>query len=108
MPVLGAGLKKGHIKKSDRKVPEQYIVVFEDRVAAQDVDALADELVYQHRGRKKHVYGKALKGFAAVLSEKEALKLSQHPSVKYVEEDGYVEATATQTGATWGLDRIDQ
>lgn len=105
-PVLGAGLKKGHLKKSDRKVPDQYIVVFEDRVT--NVDALADELVYKHRGRKTHVFSKVLKGFAAQLSEKEALALSENPSVKYVEEDGFVTATATQSGATWGIDRIDQ
>lgn len=30
------------------------------------------------------------------------------PRVESVEEDGVVTATTTQTGATWGLDRIDQ
>ncbi|WP_395849856.1 hypothetical protein [Cystobacter fuscus] len=28
--------------------------------------------------------------------------------VEYVEEDQFVTSTATQSGATWGIDRIDQ
>lgn len=107
LPVLAGGPKKEKLLKAKgKKIAGSYIVVFEDRTA--DVDALADDLVTKHRGRKNHVYKAALKGFAAELSELEALALSQHPSVKYVEEDGEVTITATQSGATWGIDRIDQ
>ncbi len=107
LPVLAGGPKKEKLLKAKgKKIAGSYIVVFEDRTA--DVDALADDLVTKHRGRKNHVYKAALKGFSAELSEQEALVLSQHPSVKYVEEDGEVTITATQSGATWGIDRIDQ
>jgi hypothetical protein len=34
--------------------------------------------------------------------------LARHPSVEYVEQDAEVQASATKTNATWGLDRIDQ
>src|SRR4029079_9348469 len=34
--------------------------------------------------------------------------MAEDPQVEFVEEDGEVNASATQTGATWGLDRIDQ
>ena len=107
LPVLAGGSKKaGVVKAKGKKIEGKYIVVFEDRVA--NVDALSDDLVVKHRGRKNHVYKTALKGFSAELSEKEALALSQNPSVKYVEEDAEVTIGATQTNATWGLDRIDQ
>ena len=105
-PMFGAGLKKGELKKNKNKVPDSYIVVLEDRVA--DANAVADDLVPMHGGRKKFVYNKALKGFSANLSEKAALAIAADPRVKYVEEDGYVSIDTTQSGATWGLDRIDQ
>ncbi len=42
------------------------------------------------------------------MSEAQARALSADPRVKFVEENGVVRANTTQTGATWGLDRIDQ
>ena len=35
-------------------------------------------------------------------------RLLADPNVAYVEEDGIVSINATQTGATWGIDRVDQ
>ncbi|HEV3486293.1 MAG TPA: S8 family peptidase, partial [Vicinamibacterales bacterium] len=107
LPVLAAGPKEPKfIKAKGKKVEGSYIVVFEDRVA--DVDALSDDIVKMSRGRKKHTYKSALKGFSAELSEKEAMKIAAHPNVAYVEEDQEVTIMATQSPATWGLDRIDQ
>ena len=108
LPVLAAGPKEAKlIKAKGKKIDGQYIVVFEDRLP-EDVDALSDELVYKHRGRKDHVYKHTVKGFSAKLSEKEAEALAADPRVAYVEEDGEVTIQATQSGATWGLDRVDQ
>ena len=42
------------------------------------------------------------------LSEAKARGLANHPDVAWVEQDSVVTTNATQTGATWGLDRIDQ
>ncbi|GGN44391.1 S8 family peptidase [Deinococcus daejeonensis] len=56
----------------------------------------------------QHVYGAALNGFAAKLSTQNLAKLQADKRVKYIEQDARMHATATQTGATWGLDRIDQ
>jgi subtilisin family serine protease len=108
VPVLAAGPKKAKLLKADHPIKDQYVVVLNDRLSEEEVDAAADDLVFKHRGRKGHVYKSALKGFSANLSEKEALALAADPRVQYVEEDGVVTASATQTGATWGLDRIDQ
>jgi subtilisin family serine protease len=107
LPAIAAGPKKAElIKAKGKKVQDAYIVVLEDRV--EDVDAIADELVYKARGRKDQTYKHALKGFSAKMSEKAALELAADPRVKYVEEDGEVTIQATQSNATWGLDRVDQ
>src|SRR5215203_3296140 len=42
------------------------------------------------------------------MPEAQAAKLANDPRVAFVEEDGVVSLVATQTGATWGIDRIDQ
>jgi subtilisin family serine protease len=107
LPLFAGGNKnKSIVKAKNNKIPNSYIVVFESRV--DDVDGAADELSTKHFGKLKHKYKAALKGFAAELSEKEAMKLASDPRVKYVEEDSIVHIDTTQTGATWGLDRIDQ
>jgi len=106
LPLFGGGNKNKDIVKAKNKIPNSYIIVLESRV--DDVDGTADELSKQHFGKLKHLYKSALKGFSAELSEKEAAKIADDPRVKYVEEDGIVQIDTTQTGATWGLDRIDQ
>ncbi|WP_448623916.1 S8 family serine peptidase [Geodermatophilus sp. URMC 64] len=59
-------------------------------------------------GRISHVYTAALDGFAVTLPTTVADRLGRLPGVQAVETDAPVTATATQDGATWGLDRIDQ
>ena len=109
LPVLAGGPKEPKFFKAKGKaVPDSYIVVFEDRLSDEEVEILSDDIVKEHGGRKNHVYKHTIKGFAANLSEKKAMKIAEHPKVKYVEQDGEVYADATQSPATWGLDRIDQ
>jgi subtilisin family serine protease len=93
-------------RKSDKKVPEQYIVVLNEDV--EDVEAVADELSLKHAGLREHTYTNALKGFSVKMSEGMAKKLAEDPLVAWVEEDGEVSIDTTQTSAPWGLDRIDQ
>jgi subtilisin family serine protease len=54
------------------------------------------------------VYRHALKGYSAVVPAAALDALRADARVDYVERDSTVHATTTQTGATWGLDRIDQ
>ncbi|MFB9437674.1 S8 family peptidase [Streptomyces showdoensis] len=56
----------------------------------------------------RYEYRSALKGFAAPMSRAKAAALAADPRVAYVEQDATVRVADTQTGATWGLDRIDQ
>lgn len=85
----------------------QYIVVMEDRATARArTDARTQ--ARSHGGRVLHDYTAALKGFAAQLPDQAVAALRKNPHVAWIEADQRVSADATQTNATWGLDRIDQ
>lgn len=95
-------------------IPNQYIVVLEEwatRGAVREeiiTEAVAEELSLGYGGKVERVFKYALNGYSVEMTAKQAERLSQDSRVKYVEEDGVVYANTTQTGATWGLDRIDQ
>ncbi|MFC6663414.1 protease inhibitor I9 family protein [Deinococcus multiflagellatus] len=103
-PLLGTG--------NPDAIPGQYIVVLKDsapNLTAQDSAGLVRALNLDPQGVSiQHIYGAALNGFAAKLSAQNLETLLNDPNVAYIEQDGEMHMTATQTGATWGLDRIDQ
>jgi subtilisin family serine protease len=84
----------------------QYIVVFRDAVA--NPGSRAESMGRAHSARMRFVYDRALKGFAAGLTPGAVAALRNDPDVAYVEQDGVMHTMATQSGATWGIDRIDQ
>jgi len=91
----------------EKRIKDQYIVVLKDNT---DPDAESMRLSRDFGGDRSggHTYRRALKGFSVRMSEEKAMRMADDPRVEFVEEDGEVTANATQTGATWGLDRIDQ
>ena len=100
---------RGSFLRAERPVAGRYIVVLRnDVVKPDDVDVEADELARQHGGTVRGTWRHALRGFVADLDAAQARRLARHPRVAFVEEDGIVSLSTTQTGATWGLDRIDQ
>src|SRR5690349_3583184 len=102
------GLGKFRRQRPEKRINNQYIVVLKDDVA--DVDAEALRLSRDFGGDRNNgqTYHKAIKGFSVKMSEQQALRLANDPRVDYIEEDGAGSLDTTQTGATWGLDRIDQ
>ncbi|HEV2016858.1 MAG TPA: S8 family serine peptidase [Gemmatimonadaceae bacterium] len=88
-------------------IPGDYIVTFRDDVT--DVAGVAQSIAGLHNGALKHLYKSALKGFAVQnISAAAAAAIASDPRVVRVEADQVMTAIATQTGATWGLDRVDQ
>jgi subtilisin family serine protease len=85
---------------------DRYIVVFRDDLTPPP--GLARRLVGDAGGTLHHEYGAALRGFAASLPAAALRGIERNPYVAYVEADGVATMSATQTNATWGLDRIDQ
>ncbi len=84
----------------------EYIIVFRDDV--RDVPGLARALLTQHGGTIGFTYTSAIKGFSATLPDAAVIAIERNPNVAYIEAVIEVSISATQTGATWGLDRIDQ
>lgn len=87
-------------------IPGQYIVVFNDDVS--DVPGLARSLASVAGSSPRYTYTSAIKGFAAAMSSQAAAALARNPNVAYVEQDQVMRASVTQSGAVWGLDRINQ
>lgn len=101
---------------ADKPVDGQYIVVLKSDAAGlasensnrSSVPTVASEMARSHRVDLVRSYNQALRGFVVKASDQALARLLADNRVEYVEEDGYVQTTATQSGATWGLDRTDQ
>ncbi len=106
-PEDDVSVDAGRFIQAALPVGGQYIVVLNDDAVA-DVDSDVADLGARYQGDVFQTYRHALKGFAARMTPAMARGLLKDPRVAYVEEDGVVEAWTTQSGATWGIDRIDQ
>ena len=84
-----------------RGVPGEYIVVLNEGANPRSVAAVAG-------ADPQYVYSAVLNGFAATLNAGQLNALRHNPAVAYVEENQVAGIDATQTNATWGLDRVDQ
>lgn len=109
-PGLGQQVK---FKTSVNAIPNRYIVVLDDRQipgegGPADVENKATELASQFGGRVDKIYSSALKGFAVVMAEEAAVRLSERHDVLFVEEDAVVTVSDVQQNAGWNLDRADQ
>lgn len=104
--AAGGQRQQGKLLRAERAIPGNYIVVLNDK--AGDPYEAALGLTFAYGGSARHVYSRALRGFSVTMPEAAAVALSRDPRVAYVEEDGEMSIVATQTNATWGLDRIDQ
>jgi subtilisin family serine protease len=82
-------------------IPGSYIVVLNEGADPRSVAAVAQV-------DPQYVYTAAINGFAAELNAGQLNALQHNPNVEYIEEDAVVQSATTQSGATWGIDRIDQ
>ena len=103
----------GKFRRSERPVKNEYIVVLNDLAAGPKgehslVPTVAGNLRAIHGGTLKRIYQHALLGYTVRMSEAAAQRLSLDPRVAFVQEDSEITLSTTQTGATWGIDRIDQ
>ncbi|MEG3632961.1 S8 family serine peptidase [Micromonospora palythoicola] len=92
-------------------VPDRYIVVLKERGSTNNsVRAAASALTGANGGTVRRVFGHALNGYSATMSQRQADKLASHPDVAYVEQVRRLSANSgTQSSPpSWGLDRIDQ
>ncbi len=106
LAALAAALLALPGQAAGTQTSQRYIVVLKDSVGK------ASTVAAEHRSRVRanveHVYENALKGYVVTLTPGQLATLSSDSRVASVELDQPVTAFATQSGATWGLDRIDQ
>ncbi len=84
---------------------DQYIVVLDEGV---DAGRVADQHRDRHHAGVRRVFREVLNGYTARIGADQLGALRSDPRVAYVERDREISLSATQSGATWGLDRIDQ
>ncbi|WP_051361900.1 S8 family peptidase [Solimonas soli] len=111
--LAGAALLLGvGAAQAGQPIANQYIVQFDAAAPTARGPALGQRvqnlLAQVGGGQVLAQYEHALLGFSARMSPNQAAMLATLPGVKRVEQDQVMTATATQSGATWGLDRVDQ
>jgi subtilisin family serine protease len=101
-PTQAASPERGApLLSSAEGIEGQYIVVLNEGANPRSVAAIAGV-------NPRFVYTTAVNGFAGELNHGQLNALQRNPNVKYIEQDQPVQANTIQTGATWGIDRIDQ
>jgi len=101
------------IRASDNGIKDQWIVVFEQGdkrgVKAQSfVSAASADLARASGGSVVRTFNNALNAAVMRVPERGLRALQRDKRVVYIEQDRIVSINATQTNATWGLDRVDQ
>ena len=115
--LLSSVAVAGDFRTAAKPIEGQYIVVLKEDQAArvsnglirsQRASDVAAQMASSHRFQVTRNYEAAVRGFVAKADDAALAKLLADPRVDYVEEDGIVSIDATQSGATWGLDRVHQ
>ena len=106
--VVFLGLIFGHlptqVSASNDEARKDYIIVFSDR----GNPAAERAAIAGLGGRTFFTYENVFNGVAVSLPEAALNGLKNRPGIELIEADGEVTTQGTQSGATWGLDRIDQ
>ena len=100
-------------RKGDRAIQNHYIVVLDRDSTGRSGEVAANametaSIMPEWAGTVTYRFNHAINGFAAMMTEQQALSVSDDPRVAFVEEDSVMEALITQNNPPWGLDRIGQ
>ena len=116
LAIGSAAAFAGEFRAVENPVQGRYIVVLKQSAARLSTEVgikarvpdVARGMAAGHGAKLLRSYEHALRGFVVDADDRALAKLLADPRVAYVEEDGYARINATQNGATWGLDRVDQ
>lgn len=106
----------GEFRTTNKPIDGQYIVVLKPQAAslvgesnrAARVPEAAKSIAAQHRVSLVRSFDRVLRGFVVKADNTALAALLADPRVAYVEQDGIATLDTIQTGATWGLDRVDR
>lgn len=102
--IVASAIGFASVASGSADVRADYIITF--RSAGEMAKGVA--AVESAGGKVFHTYRHALNGVAVSLPTRAVRALSARADVASIELDAEVTADATQSSATWGLDRIDQ
>lgn len=120
LAAVGFTASAAELRYVQNPIKDQYIVVLRDADAqsgnvdratlSKPIHAMdaAIDMGARYDVSVERVYENALKGFVAKASKAQLTRLLADPRVAFVEQDGWTYPGVTQSGATWGIDRIDQ
>ena len=113
LPTMGLS---ADLRPTARPVEGQYIVVLKqdqarlanERSSLPEVVTLAVDISARYNVQYVRHYEHVLHGFVIRADARQLDRLMFDPRIDYIEQDGIVTASATQSGVTWGIDRVDQ
>src|SRR5262245_59261751 len=112
--MLLAGCSEKPLDRPIRYNGNKYIVVlksggeFSEQSLTNIYSQMFDLSARHQLLQAERIYSRVIKGGVYELSETQAKALANDPKVAYIERDQIVSLHATQSSATWGLDRLDQ
>lgn len=106
----------GEFRTTNKPINGQYIVVLKPQAASlagessrvARVPDAAKTIAAQHRANLVRSFDRVLRGFVVKADSTALAALLADPRVAYVEQDGIATLDTIQTGATWGIDRVDR
>jgi serine protease len=101
------------IRAESNGIENQWIVVLDEREmrgakARAFVSETSADLARASGGQVMRTFNHALRAAVMRVPERGLRALQRDPRVIYIEQDQIMEISATQSNATWGLDRVDQ
>ncbi|MDX3634520.1 S8 family peptidase [Streptomyces europaeiscabiei] len=93
---------------AENAIKGSYIVTLKESLPFKAASSKGKAVATRYGAVVEQTYKKALNGYATEMTEAEAKQLAADPAVAGVATNKTVHMSDTQTGATWGLDRIDQ
>lgn len=101
----------GMVEMTSDPVEDSYVVILKKGGVFSQSGSVHQRANYLSRANSnfaiKKVYEKAINGFSAQMTLKQAEALVDSDEVESVHQDGYVSINQ-QSPATWGIDRVDQ
>lgn len=109
-PAVAATPAVGVIQGADAEgaIKDSYIVTLKDSAGFRAASSKGKALATRYGAEVERTYTSALNGYATEMTEAEAERLAADPAVAKVVQNKTLHINDTQTGPTWGLDRIDQ
>jgi len=111
---IAVGLAPIHRVAPKTRVPDSFIVVYNDDVSAEELDAELSHLTTISGVVAERTFRRTIRGFSGKFTPQQVAVIRASDKVAYVEEDQVIsiadeqQTCSLQSGAGWGLTRVSQ